>query len=71
MRTVFAFQSPVMALVAFGLYMLALLLLGTCTFRSCPEEEAALHEDISRARAALVAQGYNFHTSSSCSGTIR
>lgn len=44
MRTASAFQFPVMALVAFGLYMLALLLHGTCTFRSCPEEAAALHE---------------------------
>lgn len=43
-RTCAAFQIPFLALATFGLYMLALLLHGTCTFRSCPEEAASLHK---------------------------
>lgn len=40
--------------------MLALLVWGVATFRSCPEEAARLHEDIARARKDLKARGFKF-----------
>ncbi|KAF8071067.1 Dpm3 [Scenedesmus sp. PABB004] len=52
--------APLLAAAALGAYMLALLVYGVLTFRSCPEEAAALHEDIRRARAALAAKGFVF-----------
>jgi hypothetical protein len=36
-------QAPLLLLVAFGMYMLLLLVYGAVTFRSCPEEAQALH----------------------------
>jgi hypothetical protein len=36
-------QAPVVLLVAFGMYMLLLLVYGAVTFRSCPGEAQALH----------------------------
>jgi hypothetical protein len=39
----FMLQAPLLLLVAFGMYMLVLLVYGALTFRSCPEEARALH----------------------------
>ncbi|WIA31958.1 hypothetical protein OEZ86_002814 [Tetradesmus obliquus] len=52
--------APLLLLVAFGMYMLLLLVYGALTFRSCPEEAQKLHSDICRARKDLVKQGYAF-----------
>ncbi len=37
-------QAPVAGVVSLGLYLFVRLMLGIGSFKSCPEEEAALHQ---------------------------
>jgi len=41
---IFDLQGPLLLLVAFGLYLLMLLVAGAVSFRSCPEDAKALQE---------------------------
>ena len=50
-------QSPLLALVAFGVYLLLWLAVGVVTFRTVPEEAEALRRDIARARRGLAKLG--------------
>jgi hypothetical protein len=55
-----ASQSPALAVVGFGAYLVVWLAYGVVTFRTLPEEAEALHRDITRARAGLRALGYDY-----------
>jgi hypothetical protein len=50
-------QSPVLAVLAFGAFLLASLIYGVATFKTVPEEAESLQLDIARAKRELARRG--------------
>ena len=50
-------QAPLLAVLAFGLFLLVWLIVGVLQFKTVPEEAELLRQDVIRAKQELASRG--------------